>query len=114
MVKSNELTVHSEDRWGGETPSQIATKRAIWEKVRRRMTDLQERESHLCAELNPDVIVISGDQSFLFEPQNLKVTEWLRRHFRMENLGIRDQLRVHPAQSGKTVMELKAAGFEVV
>ena len=72
------------------------------------------RNGEACAELNPDVIVISDDQSMLFEPQNLHVTEWLRRQFGMENLGIRDRIRVHPAQSQRMAVELKAAGFEVV
>jgi hypothetical protein len=90
------------------------TKRKIFEKVAKRMNRLRSLAAAFCAELNPDVIVISDDRSLLFEPQNSQVTEWLRRRFALKNLGIRDRLRVHPCQRRGIIAELKAAGFEVV
>ena len=97
--------------------SEAVTKQQIFEKLRRRFGDLQISicgNGGSCAELNPDVIVISDDQSLLFEPQNVRVIQWLKRRFRLENLGIRDRIRVHPTQSRRMTIELKAAGFEVV
>ena len=100
-----------------EQLSETELKRRIFEKVAKRMAELRSDEAvvtNFCGELNPDVIVIASDQSLLFEPQNLRVTEWLRRRFGIENLWIRDRLRVHPCQRSGMIADLKAAGFEVV
>jgi hypothetical protein len=109
--------INSEAAEGGEIASELNLKQQIFEKVRRRMSELKHGDNSVpsfCSELNPDVIVISDDRSLLFEPQNLRVTEWLHRHFGTENLGIRNRLRVHPCQRRGIIAELKAAGFEVV
>jgi len=92
------------------------TETGIYEKVRKRMKELgsqTDNAASFCRELNPDVIVISDDQSLLFEPQSTEVTEWLGRRFRL-NLKIRDRIRVHPCQRHGIIAELKAAGFGVV
>lgn len=91
-------------------------KRRIYEKFVRRMEKLQSEQTaqfEHCRELNPDVIVIAGDETLLFEPQNLRVTEWLHRHFGMDNLRIRERIQVHPARRQVLTCELKTAGFEV-
>ena len=88
-------------------------KQRILEKVAKAMEALREGDS-ACAELNPDVIVVTAEQSFLFEPQNWRVTEWLSRYLGLTNLGIGDRIRVHPARRNAMVHELKAAGFNVV
>jgi hypothetical protein len=94
---------------------ELELKQRIYEKVRKRMADWQKESGVCCCtELNPDVIVISDDRSLMFEPQSPQVTEWLRRRYGMENLGIRERLRVHPCQRHGIIAELKAAGFEVV
>lgn len=100
-----------------ESKTESEIKQQIYEKVRRRLAELEtdrQKGVSFCHQLSPDVIVISDDQSLLFEPQNLRGIEWLRRRFGMDNLGIRDRLRVHPSQCQKMVRELKAAGFDVV
>lgn len=95
-------------------PEEEQTKRRILEKVARRMTELRKQKSEdCCAELNPDVIVIPADQSFLFEPQNSKAVEWLRRHFEMDSLGIREPIRIHPSQRERVVEKMTLAGFDV-
>jgi len=99
-----------------ETLSESEKKRRIFEKFLRHMWELQNNDSSeglFCAELNPDVIVISDDQSFLFEPQNLQMVEWLQQHFGIENLNVRDRIRVHPSQCRRIIKKLKMAGFEV-
>jgi len=95
---------------------EVETKRRVFEKVRKRMAELTNQTNNVacfCPELNPDVIVISSDQSFLLEPQNSRVVEWMRQHFGLENLRIRDRTRVHPSRSQIIIRQLKAAGFEV-
>lgn len=98
----------------GLTESEI--KQRIFGKVARRMRALSEQmsqDSSYCSELNPDVIVISGEQTMLFEPQNLRVVKWLHRRFGMEDLEVREQIRVHPARCQMLSEALRAAGFEV-
>ena len=107
----------SQDLQRDGCPVDLEIKQKIFEKVTKRMNELCIQGSRgfaVCLELNPDVIVISADQSFLFEPQNLQVTEWLHRHFGIDNLRVRDRIRVHPSQRQRLTAELKAAGFEVI
>jgi hypothetical protein len=70
---------------------------------------------NFCAELNPDVIVISDDQSLLFESQNSRASAWLRGRCGVaaDSHNGRERIRVHPCKSSKIVAELKAAGFAV-
>jgi hypothetical protein len=99
-----------------ETEREGQIKRQILEKVAHRMGELETcvfSDSSVCTELNPDVIVISDDSSLLFELQNLRVIEWLRRQFGVNDLRVRDRIRVHPSRYQMMVSELKAAGFEV-
>jgi hypothetical protein len=100
-----------------ETKPDSVTKRQIFGKVRRKMIELGFEKSDSELSINqsesPDVIVISDDSSLLFEPQNLRVIEWLHRRFGVNDLQVRDRLRAHPLQCQEIVGELKAAGFEV-
>ncbi len=77
----------------------------------RRLVEI--RDMPFCAELNPDIIVISGEQTMFFEPQNLRVVEWLHRQFGMENLGVRERIHVHPSRCQIISEALRSAGFEV-
>ena len=85
----------------------------IFENLAKRIDGLRQDPQLFCSELNPDVIVISGDQTLLFEPQNVRVAEWLRLRFGLDNLSVRDRVRVHPACNETMLQQLKAAGFEV-
>ena len=87
-------------------------KRQIFEKVAKRMDEFRFGNAD-CAELNPDVIVISGEQTMLFEPQNLRVVKWLHRRFGMQNLDVREQIHIHPARCQILAEALRAEGFEV-
>lgn len=93
-------------------------KRKIFEKVAPRMRALSEpmlADSSVCRDLNPDVIVVSGDQTTLFEPRNRRALEWLHQRYGMNPEGNtkHDAVRVHPSVSQKVIDELKAAGFKV-
>jgi hypothetical protein len=64
---------------------------------------------------NPDVIVAQANETTLFKSQNRRVSEWLRRHYRMptENVNGDTEIYVHPSRCKRVIEELKAAGFEV-
>jgi hypothetical protein len=64
---------------------------------------------------NPDVIVTHVNQTALFKSQNRRVSEWLRRHYRLstQNVSGDTEIYVHPSRCKRVVEELKAAGFEV-
>jgi len=98
-----------------ESKSDSEIKRQILVKLAKRKEFLEGdiMAGNFCAELNPDVIVISDDQSFLFEPQNSRMAEWLQQHFGIENVNPRDRFRVHPSQCRRIIKELKMAGFGV-
>lgn len=91
-----------------------AIKQRIFEKFMRRLAEI--RDMPFCPELNPDVIVISTDQSFLFEPQNPRASELLRRCCAVdaEGIQVRERVRVHPCQSRKIIDNLRTAGLHVV
>jgi hypothetical protein len=95
------------------------TKQQLFEKVRQRMAELgldnSAAESPFHCETTPDVVVISGDQTLLFESQNLQVTHWLYRRygFNAHDAEARDRIRVHPCEYHKIIDDLKAAGFKV-
>jgi hypothetical protein len=99
-----------------ETLSEFELERRIREKVRKRMNELAVEGGAGASQLNPDVIVISGDQTFLFEPQNSRASSWLHKRYGLEteNHGGRERIRVHPCESPKIVADLKAAGFAVI
>lgn len=102
----------------GESERESEIKRQILEKLAKRKEFLEcgPTDGNFCAELNPDVIVISDDQSWLFEAQNSRASSWLLRRCGMAADGhdSRERIRVHPCESPKIVAELKAAGFAVV
>jgi hypothetical protein len=101
----------------GESKHESEIKHQILEKLAKRKEFLEcgLMGGNFCAELNPDVIVISDDQSWLFEAQNSRASSWLHRHCGMvaEGHNDRERIRVHPCESPKIVAELKAAGFAV-
>ncbi|MGH7952492.1 MAG: hypothetical protein ACREFE_11320 [Limisphaerales bacterium] len=68
-----------------------------------------------CPELNPDVIVTSGDQTLMFEPQNERASTLLRRccGLSAEILDVREKVCVHPCESRKIIEALSAAGLKV-
>ncbi|HXT13788.1 MAG TPA: hypothetical protein VN873_19720 [Candidatus Angelobacter sp.] len=100
------------------TRSEFVTKRQILEKLAKRKEFLEcgPMDRNFCVELNPDVIVISDDNSSLFEAQNSRASAWLRGRCGMaaDSHNGRERIRVHPCKSSKIVAELKAAGFAVV
>jgi hypothetical protein len=65
--------------------------------------------------MKPDIVVIFTHQTVLFEPQNQRVAEWLRRRCNlvMENAKGNTEIRGHPSRRKEIVEELKAAGFAV-
>lgn len=92
------------------------TRQQIFEKFHRRMLQMAAAANlEFCPELNADVIVISHDQSWLFEAQNARAAAWLHRRCGTGAGGhdSRERIRVHPCVSPNIVAELKAAGFEV-
>jgi hypothetical protein len=97
--------------------SDSVTKRQILEKLFKRMNELENGGvPEACSELNPDVIVISADQSLLLEPQNQRASELLQRRcgLGMERVQVRERIRVHPFVSRRIIADLKAAGLKVV
>jgi CDP-diacylglycerol pyrophosphatase len=101
------------------TPSESLTKQQIFEKVRRRMAEAAANKSgatSFCAELNPDVIVISDDRSLLFEPQNMRASELLHHQcgLGIESVHMRERIRVHPCQGKSLINDLTIAGLTVV
>ena len=94
-------------------------KRQIYEKVRKRMVELAHATEHKalsCPELNPDVIVISDDQSFLFEPQNQRALELLtmRCGLTVDCFQLPERIRVHPLRSREIIDALRTVGLHVV
>ena len=94
--------------------TELVIKQRIFEKFMRRLSEIHELP--VCPELNPDVIVIPTDQSFLFEPQNPRASELLRRCCGVdaEGIQVRERVRVHPCQSRTIIDNLRTAGLHVV
>jgi hypothetical protein len=100
------------------TQSESLTKQQLYEKVRKRMAELASQTDNaasFCPELNPDVIVISDDQSLLFEPQNQRALEVLavRCGLAMGFFKLTERIRVHPLRSRKIIDDLTRAGLHV-
>ena len=95
------------------------TRQQIFEKVFRKMVESGIEKGGLEISSGfqkaPDVIVISDDGSFIFEPQNRRVTQWLHElcGLDMENTETCDKIRVHPCKRNKIIAGLRVAGFEV-
>lgn len=68
-----------------------------------------------CPELNPDVIVIPGDQTVVFEAQNERASALLRRKcgWDTETISVRERIHVHPSQSQKLIDALSTAGLRI-
>jgi hypothetical protein len=95
------------------------TRRQIFEKFLARMRnsgiDAGSSDAGSCPELNPDIIVISGDQTVVFEAQNERASALLRCKcgWDTETISQRERIHVHPSQSEKLVEALSAAGLKV-
>lgn len=114
MKESGPSVSAGQDSGGDSAQSEFVRKQQILEKLRKRLG--KAREMPMCSELNPDVIVIPADQSFLFEPQNPRASELLRRCCAVdaEDIQVRERVRVHPCQSRKIIDNLRTAGLHVV
>jgi hypothetical protein len=92
-------------------------KRQIFEKFLGRLQNLDVggAEPNPCPELNPDVIVISGDQTVVFEAQNERASAFLRRKcgWDTETISVRERIRVHPSRSQRLIRALSDAGLKV-
>jgi hypothetical protein len=64
---------------------------------------------------NSDVVVTHINQTVLFKPQNRRVSEWLRGHYRLSTGSANGdtEIRVHPSRCKRIIEELKVAGFVV-
>jgi hypothetical protein len=65
--------------------------------------------------MKPDVIVKTGHQTMLFQPQNRLASEWLHRRCGLDadNITGDTELRIHPRKCQSIIVELNAAGFTV-
>lgn len=102
-----------------ESKTEADIKQQIYEKVWKRMKELQSRgcgEDSFCPELNPDVIIISGGRTFLFEPQNARASELLQQccGSDVEDSRVRGRVRVHPCRCQAIMNILRIAGLRVV
>lgn len=98
--------------------SRLEIRNRIFEKVAQRMSKLgigSPEGREFCPELNPDVIVISDDQSLLFEAQNAWALELMARicGFALETMTLSERIRVHHSRSRQIIENLKAAGATV-
>ena len=68
-----------------------------------------------CSRLNPDVIVIPGDQTVVFEAQNERASALMRQKcgWETETIRQRERIQVHPTQSQRIIEALTAAGLKV-
>jgi hypothetical protein len=101
-----------------ESKTESEIKQQIYEKVRRRLAELEtdrQEGASFCRELSPDVIVISDDQSLLFEPQNSRASEFLSQccGSGLEAFAVKECIRVHPVGSHKLISDLTKAGLNV-
>jgi hypothetical protein len=96
--------------------TEAVIRRKILEKFLSRLKELSvNRDTDCCPELNPDIIVISNDQTVVFEAQNERASALLRQKcgWETETIRQRERICVHPCQSQRIIDELKAAGFAV-
>jgi hypothetical protein len=97
--------------------SESEIKRQILKKLKKRMMELGFTDNVEPPELKPDVIVISGDQSLLFEPQNMKASEVLHQCCGLVSIDgaeRHERIRVHPGRSREIIDDLRTAGLTVV
>ncbi len=113
---------HNDERWTqrDRVENDSALKKQIFEKVRKRMAELQIEGagcSHWrCVEAIPDIIVTDSAQSSLFEPQNMPASAWLHKRYDlgMQNAEACSPMRAHPCERQKIIDDLRQAGFEVL
>jgi hypothetical protein len=117
----NSVVEHKDDKDRTEidaTSSELEIKQKVFEKVSQRMKELalgERSDPSNRAELNPDVIVISDDQTVVFEAQNERASMLLRRKcgWDTETINFRERVRVHPSQSQKFIEALSSAGLKI-
>ncbi|HXT10733.1 MAG TPA: hypothetical protein VN873_04155 [Candidatus Angelobacter sp.] len=107
-------TIQTEQIQTGETKPYSQIRGEILNKFRRRMAELALEDTQ--SPFYCDIIVISADQSLLFEAQNTHASEALLRRcgLNAEGFAARDRIRVHPCQSAKIIADLEAAGLKIV
>lgn len=98
--------------------SHLEIRDRIFEKVAQRMSELgtgSPNGQEFCPELHPDIIVISDDQSLLFEAQNAWALELLAQicGFARETLTLSERIRVHHCRSRQIIDQLTASGATV-
>ena len=97
----------------------LAVKNRIYRKVAQRLGELgignSEPEPVFYLEMTPDIVVISDDQSLLFEAQNARALELLTQvcGFSSKTIALFERIRVHPCRSHQIIDRLKAAGATV-
>lgn len=95
------------------------TRQQIFEKflaeMRKSRVDVTPGPLDPCPELNPDIIVISGDQTAIFEAQNERASALLRQKcgWDTETISMRERIHVHPSQSQKLIEVLSSSGLKV-
>lgn len=90
----------------------------IFKDVAQQMNELgsgSPKGQEFCPALPPDIIVISDDQSLLFEAQNAWALELLARicGFARETMTLSERVRVHHCRSRQIIDQLTAAGATV-
>lgn len=95
--------------------SNLEIKNRIFVKVVKRLGELglgSPDAPDLCPELTPDVIIIPGDQSLIFEAQTVRALEVLAQicGFALETMILFERIRVHYSRSQQIIDQLKAAG----
>lgn len=64
-------------------------------------------------ESTPDILVISGDHTFMFEPQNARGLELLQQCCGLP-LDVGQRVRVHPSRCEAILNFLRIAGLRIV
>ena len=62
--------------------------------------------------MKPDVIVISDNNTLMFEPKTLQASNWLSKRYRLPDEASASIL-VHPQNRHQLIADLKNAGFTV-
>lgn len=97
-------------------------KKQLWEKFAGRLRAWQASQygigpsSPTVAHMNPDVIVISRNNTLVYEPRTPAAVTWLRNRYGLApeiTEGGEVGILVHPQQQSQLTAELKAAGFAV-
>jgi len=79
------------------------------------LKQLSDGNRGTCPELNPDVIVILMDNTVIFETRNQRASALLRQKcgWDTETIHRSERIHVHPAETGRLIEALTAAGLIV-